>query len=56
MSLRLEILQQLLHAVDLSFIFLMAGVDRERKGLLDTDDRVAVNACLIADHYGRLLM
>ena len=46
MGLRLEILQQLLQAVDLRFIFLIPGVERERKGVLDTDDRVAIDAIL----------
>src|SRR5580692_5882733 len=44
MGLRLEMPQELLQAVDLCFIFLMPMVERERKGVLDTDDRVAIDA------------
>src|SRR3984957_7575739 len=46
MGLRLETLEQLLQAVDLRFVILIPGVERERKGVLDTDDRVAIDASL----------
>ena len=45
-GLRLEILQQLLKAVDLRFVFLILGVERQGKGVLDTDDRVAIDVGL----------
>src|SRR5258708_36878202 len=46
MILRLEILQQQLQAVDLRFVILIPGVERERKGVLDTDDGVATDESL----------
>src|SRR5882724_4946207 len=46
MGLRLEILQQPLQAVDLRFVILIPGVEREGKRVLDTDDRVAIDASL----------
>src|SRR5258708_13845398 len=46
MGLRLETLEQPLQTVDLRFVFLVPGIERERKGILDTDDRIAIDASL----------